>query len=112
MPPHIYHILHLVGVLFLFAGIGSMLSANGNARTGMKYHGIGLLILLVAGFGLIGKLHIPISTPWVIAKIIILLALGVLPVLAKKRALQPGLIVLIAIALGGVAACLGYMKPV
>lgn len=110
MPPHIYHILHLVGVIFLFVGIGSMLSANGNTRTGMKYHGIGLLILLVAGFGLIAKLQLSYTAPWVIGKMIIWLALGFLPVLAKRRVLQPGVIVLIAIALGGVAAYLGHLK--
>lgn len=111
MPPHIYHILHLIGVIFLFVGIGGLLSPNGNTRTGMKYHGIGLLILLVAGFGLIAKLKLSYTAPWVIGKFIIWLALGGLPVLAKKRVLQPGVIVLIAVALGGVAAYLGYLKP-
>ena len=111
MPPHIYHILHLVGVIFVFVGIGGLLSPNGNTRTGMKYHGIGLLIILIAGFGLIAKLNLSYTAPWVIGKMIIWLALGGLPVLAKKRALQPGVIVLIAVALGGVAAYLGYLKP-
>lgn len=111
MPPHIYHILHLIGVIFLFVGIGGLLSANGNTRSTMKHHGIGLLILLIAGFGLIAKLKLSYTSPWVIGKLIIWIALGGLPVLARKRSLQPSVIVLIAIALGGVAAYLGYLKP-
>lgn len=110
MPPHIYHLLHLIGVIFLFVGIGSMLSPNGNARSGMKYHGIGLLILLIAGFGLIAKLKLSYTAPWVIIKLVIWLVLGFLPVLAKRRTLNPGVLVVIAIVLGGVAACLGYLK--
>lgn len=111
MPPHVYHILHLIGVIFLFVGIGSMLTTSGSARPGMKFHGIGLLLLLVAGFGMLAKLKLSYSAPWVIAKFVIWLVLGALPVLAKKRALQPGVIVMIAIVLGGVAAYLGYLKP-
>ena len=111
MPPHIYHILHLVGAIFLFVGFGGLLSANGNTRTAMKFHGIGLLILLVAGFGMIAKLKLSYTALWVLAKMVIWLALGALPVLAKRRALQPGVVVLIAIALGGAAAYLGYLKP-
>ncbi len=111
MPPYIYHILHLVGVIFLFVGIGSLLTNNGSARPGMKFHGIGLLLLLVAGFGNMAKMQLSYSSPWVIAKIVIWVVLALLPVLARKRALQPGVIVLIAIVLGGVAAYLGYLKP-
>lgn len=116
MPPHVYHILHLIGVIFLFVGIGSMLTTSGSARPGMKFHGIGLLLLLVAGFGMLAGMKranadFSYWTPWIIAKGIIWLVLGALPVLAKKRALQPGVIVMIAIVLGGVAAYLGYLKP-
>ena len=141
MSPQIYHIIHLVGVLCLFVGIGSFLTTSGTDRPGMKFHGIGLLLLLVAGFGMLHKLHIPIipattetAAPaamiagdtsgfvvaanfgsilryWVVIKIAIFLFLGALPVLAKKRALQPGVLVTIAIILGGVAAYLGYFKP-
>ena len=109
MPPHIYHLLHLVGVIFLFVGIGSLLSPNGNARTGMKFHGIGLLILLIAGFGSLAKLHLSYTSPRVIIKLLIWLALGLLPILARRRALQPGVVVIIAVALGSVAAYLGTL---
>lgn len=111
MSPQVYHIIHLVGVLCLFVGIGSFLTSSGTDRPGMKFHGIGLLLLLVAGFGMVAKMKLSYSSPWVIAKIVIWLLLGVLPVLAKRRVLNPGVIVTLAIVLGSVAAYLGYFKP-
>ena len=111
MSPATYHLLHLIGVILVFVGIGSLLSPNGNARTGAMYHGIGLLILLVAGFGLIAKLQLSYTAPFVLAKVGIWLVLGFLPVLAKKRTLNPGAIVGIATVLGCIAAVLGYLKP-
>lgn len=111
MTPAFYHVLHLIGVILVFVGIGSLLSPNGNAKTGAIYHGMGLLILLVAGFGLLAKLQLPYTAPFVLAKVGIWLVLGFLPVLAKKRTLNPGAIVGIAVVLGCVAAYLGYVKP-
>jgi NAD/NADP transhydrogenase beta subunit len=110
MTPAFYHVLHVIGAILVFVGIGSLLSSNGNARTGAIYHGIGLLILLIAGFGLIAKLKIVYTSTFVLAKLGIWLALGFLPVLAKKRTLNPGFIVGIAIVLGATAAYLGYTK--
>jgi hypothetical protein len=111
MSPFFYYIAHIVGIIILFAGYGSLLDSNGSSRNGMKFHGIGFLIVLIAGFGLIAKLKFPYSSPWIIGKFAILLILGFLPMLAKRRVLKPSAIVWIAILLGGVAAYLAYMKP-
>jgi hypothetical protein len=108
-----YHIAHLVGLIFLFAGFGALASGN---RKGMMYHGIGLLILLIAGFGLIAKLKgampsMSYTEPWLIAKYAIFLIIGlVLPILAKKKTLSASAALWIAIVLGGCAAYLGYLK--
>jgi hypothetical protein len=111
MSPVFYHIAHLVGLILLFVGFGGLLSGDADARrSAMKFHGIGLIILLVAGFGLIAKLKLPYTSPFIIAKVVIFLVLGFLPVLARKRTLPAGTVVLIAVALGGCAAYLGYLK--
>ncbi len=102
-----YHIAHLVGLIFLFAGFGALASGN---RKGMMYHGIGLLILLIAGFGLIAKLKLEYTSPFIIAKFVIFLILGFLPVLVKKKTLSATAVLWIAIVLGGCAAYLGYLK--
>lgn len=111
MSPVFYHILHLVGLILLFVGFGGLLSGDANARrSAMKFHGIGLLILLVAGFGLLAKLKLPYTAPFVITKFIIFLLLGALPVLAKRKVLPAGGVVMIAVVLGACAAFLGYTK--
>lgn len=104
-----YHIAHLVGLILLFAGFGALASGN---RKGMMYHGIGLLILLVAGFGLIAKLGLSYTSPFIIAKGVLFLILGFLPVLAKKKTLSATAVLWIAIVLGGLAAYVGYLKKV
>jgi hypothetical protein len=50
-------------------------------------------------------------TGWVWVKVGIWLVLGVLPVLVRKRVVQPGVGVGLGILLGAVAAYLGYFKP-
>jgi hypothetical protein len=111
MSPLFYQILHVIGILLVFAGFGGLIAGGDGYRPAMKLHGIGLLIVLAAGFGMIAKLGYSYTSTWVIGKIVILLLLGFLPVLAKRRVLQPGVIVLLAIVLGGVAAHLVYTKP-
>ena len=105
-----YQIAHLVGIYFLFAGYGAYASGN---RKGMMYHGIGLLILLVSGFGQIAKLKaampgLSYTETWLLAKYGIFLLLGFLPSLARR---VPGpIVLLLAITLGGFAAYLGFLK--
>lgn len=107
-----YHILHLVGLILVFVGFGGLLSSDG-ARKAMKWHGIGLVISLVSGFGMLAKMGIMGSMPvWVWIKIALWLVLGFLPVLSKRRVLSAPVVVLIAMVVGAVLAYLGYMKPV
>ncbi len=109
-----YHYLHLVGVLLVFASVGGMLAVAGGVTGAKKLvgmlHGIGLVILLIAGFGFLAKAKLPM-TGWVWVKVGIWLVLGVLPVLVRKRVVQPGVGVGLGILLGAVAAYLGYFKP-
>jgi hypothetical protein len=113
-----YHFLHLIGLILVFIGFGGLLSSEG-AKKAMKWHGIGLVISLVSGFGMAAKYSklLPpdapsyYSQPWVIAKFVLWLVLGFLPVLAKRRVLSPSVVVLIAIVVGAVLAYLGYFKP-
>jgi hypothetical protein len=107
-----YHHLHILGLVCVFIGFGALLSQE-SYRTAMKWHGIGLLISLVSGFGMLAKMGIFKTMPtWVWIKIALWLILGFLPVLAKRRLLKPGLVVLIAAIIGVGMGCLGYIKPV
>jgi len=102
-----YHVLHIAGLITLFIGFGAMLGSD--SKTAMKWHGIGLLIMILAGFGMLAKLGLMASLPtWVWIKMGVWLALGALPVLAKRQVLPKGVVVLIAVLLAVTAASLGY----
>ena len=105
-----YHYLHLIGLILVFIGIGGMLSSEG-AKKAMMWHGIGLLISIISGFGMLAKLGIMGTMPvWAWIKIGLWLVLGFLPVLAKRRVIATPLVVLIAAITGAALAYLGYFK--
>lgn len=106
-----YHIAHIIGLVFVFIGFGALLSSE-SSRTAMKWHGIGLLISLISGFGLLAKLGIFKSMPtWVWIKIGLWLVLGFLPVLARRRVVAAPVVVILAVVIAGVMGYLGYLKP-
>lgn len=109
MSPQIYHVIHLFGLICVFTGFGALYS--GNTKAAMKFHGIGLLISLVSGFGMVAKMQIPYSSKWLLVKMGLWLVLGFLPVLAKRKVLPVGGVVLIAVLVGATLGFLGYMKP-
>jgi hypothetical protein len=107
-----YHYLHLIGLILVFVGYGGLLSAE-RAKAAMMWHGIGLLISLVSGFGMLAKMGIMGSMPlWVWIKIALWLVLGFLPVLAKKKIVSGPSVVKLAILVGAALAYLGYFKAV
>mgnify|MGYP001627212412 CR=1 FL=1 len=109
MSPAFYHIAHLVGLIFVFAGFGALLSAE-TARSAMKWHGIGLVISLISGFGLVAKLGLSYSSPGLLVKMALWLVLGFLPVLARRKVLPAPVVLFIAIVIGTVLASIGYLK--
>ena len=118
MSPAFYHILHLIGILMLFLGFGALLgrSLAGSDDTRVRKlggitSGIGLVLILVAGFGLIAKLGYSYSAPWLLVKIVIWLALGgLIALINRKPALAPVLWWTL-VALGGLAVVMVYLKP-
>ncbi|MEZ6187567.1 MAG: hypothetical protein R3F62_21475 [Planctomycetota bacterium] len=115
-----YKVLHLLGLMLLFFAIGGYTLKGDPEGPGAKRaklllglcHGLGLLILLVAGFGLLAKMQLMSSFPtWAILKILIWLAFGAAPVAIKKtpalvRPFWAGIVFL-----GVVAAYLAIFKP-
>ena len=114
-----YHYLHLIGLILVFVGYGGLLSSE-RAKSAMMWHGIGLVISLVSGFGMAAKYAkmLPVgdpsyyAQPWLLIKIALWLVLGFLPVLAKKRILSGPSVVKLAILTGAALAYLGYFKAV
>ncbi len=113
-----YKIMHFLGIFMVFSALGGQFvqALNGNdpkALPGRRwigiFHGIGLLIVLVAGFGLKARLNVGFE-PWLIGKMVIWLVLGGIgAIVARKRGLA-GVIWIVTLALGMAAAFLARTK--
>lgn len=118
MSPQLYKVLHILGVMLLFAGAGGLIllqlqeSASARARklAGLT-HGLALILILIAGFGSVAKLGLSLTSPWVVGKIVIWLIFGLLPLILRKLPRQATLLWWVAALLGAVAAWLGVFKP-
>jgi len=92
MNPSIYHVFHLVGILMLFLGYGALLARSMAGSTDAKVRklgsitsGIGLVLIIVAGFGLMAKSYGNNFEPWMIVKLVIWLVLGGLIALINRK---------------------------
>lgn len=110
-----YHIIHLIAVMALFAGSGVALGTAdqpGLRKFGAILRGVALLLLPVTGFGMLAKLGIMKSIPvWAWLKLVIWVIAAVLPIFVKRKMIPGTAAVVVALALGTVAAWLGYLKP-
>ncbi|MBL9077645.1 MAG: hypothetical protein JNL08_09085 [Planctomycetes bacterium] len=114
MTPETYRLLHVVGALLLFLGLGGVLAhAGGGGKPPglfLGLHGLGLLVLLVCGVGVMHKAGYPWQ-PWVFAKIACWVLLAALPTLVRRGVLPRALGLLLVLGLGAAAAWLGLSKP-
>jgi hypothetical protein len=113
MSYEIYKVLHLFGLVTLFASLGALTIVPLDRRKPfMMLHGIAAVIMLVAGFGLLARLQLMGSMPgWVHAKIAIWVILGATPVILKKKPNLAFKVLLLSLLLGGAAAFLAIYKP-
>ena len=117
MDPGIYKIIHFIGLIVLFTGLGALIASDPKKPAAFRrpamIHGIGLFLLLLSGFGLSLSAKLEIGFPgWMLAKLVILLLLGVMIVLIKRRVIPTPLLYLLAIILGSVAAYLGFTNSI
>lgn len=99
----------------LFMGYGALLArslaASDNVsvrKLGSMTSGIGLLLILIAGFGMISKLGHSFTAPWLILKMIIWLALGGVIVLINRKPALAKTLWWSILGLGTVAAVMVY----
>ncbi len=117
-----YLMVHFTGLILLFTAFGglvvsSWLEQNSSKARKMSamLHGIGLLLLIVGGFGLMKNLgisHSPGAWPgWIYAKVFVWLLLGgITAVLKKNGGLAKPMLFLLPVV-GIAAAFLGVYKP-
>jgi hypothetical protein len=123
IPYETYKVVHLVGIIFAFAGLGGLMLtvANGATKQTSKVrkligisHGVAMFVVLLGGFGLLARLKIVHGAAfpgWVWGKLIIwVLVSALLAVPYRKPELARPLFFLLPV-LGGVAAWLAIYKP-
>lgn len=119
MPPQVYHVLHITGIIMLFMGYGALLArsmvrndSKELKRLGSITSGIGLVLIFVAGFGLMAKLYNNSFQSWMLIKIVIWLILGGIIVLINRVPALAKLLWWVIIAMGALAAYMVYMRPI
>lgn len=89
-----YKLLHFSGLFMVLLSLGAIAAHRlqggtkenfKNRKFFMGFHGAGLLISFVAGFGLIAKAQFSFASGWIWAKLIIWLFLGMYPVIFYKK---------------------------
>jgi hypothetical protein len=115
MPAHFYQVLHITGIIMLFLGYGALLARSlaGSddkeiKKLGAVTSGLGLIFILVAGFGLVAKLHHSMTAPWLVTKIVIWLLLAGSIVLINRQPALARTLWLLMVALGALAAIMVY----
>ena len=106
-------LVHLIGVFLLFMGIGGMIVRSILGDKDNKQlkilcsvsHGLGLVIILIAGFGILGVAKLAFG-PWVIVKLIIWLIFGAVIIVINRK---PELGKIIWFLLLILAATAGYL---
>jgi hypothetical protein len=121
MDPTFFRLIHICGILMIFSGLVGLtaLFVNGgpvrhsSRITFAIVHGFGMLLVLISGFGLAGRLGYMNEIPmWMYFKMAIWLVLGGSMVLAKRQAKMMGVLMPLWILLGTVAGYLALYKPV
>ncbi len=122
MPYEVYKIIHIFGVILLFASLGGLAvhainggdkASNSARKLVMISHGLASLLVLVAGFGLLARLG-GMSWPfplWVWLKLGIWLLMGALLALPYKMPHLARPIFLALPVIGAVAAAIALYKP-
>ncbi len=121
MPYEFYKVLHLLAILVLFTAMGglAMVTLRGGSETEKKaarkplmiLHGVALLVIFVAGFGLMAKLGMMKSgwPTWLFGKFAVWLFLGGAMALVKRPMGSAWYLLLPLV--GGVGAWLAVYKP-
>lgn len=120
MDIQIYRLMHVVGLMMVFLGLGgaAMIARGGHGKEypGRKMpaatHGVGLLLLLVAGFGMLARLGIHWPWPgWVVLKVVLWVFFGGVSALFIKKPQLATPLWWVLVLLGGLAGYAAFFKP-
>ncbi len=117
-----YKLVHFAGIfatLMALGGITLHVAGAGNRepfkmrKWAAMFHGLGLFLVLLGGFGLLARLQGGAPLPlWIYLKLSIWLVLGAAPVLIYRKHEYAKIIWFATFGLALAAACLALYKPV
>ena len=117
----IYKLLHILGIMMIFASLGGMIHyvINGGTKAQNRWqkaaaatHGLGMVLVLLGGFGMLARLGIHWPWPgWIFGKIIIWLILGGIIAFVYRLPNAGKALWYIVLLLGALAAYLAIMQP-
>lgn len=122
MPYEIYKMLHLTGIFLLTSGLVGMLVLSwtghiiaGKVKTfAFITHGVGLLFMLVSGFGLLARMGFTQDQglpSWIHVKLVIWLIMGGIISLLKRKGQIGWPLYFLLLAIFVTAAYFGIYKP-
>jgi len=122
MPPTVYKLIHVAGILMVFMSLGGLAlhamnggtkATNRARRLTTSTYAIGLLLILLGGFGFLGASGmLGAGVPgWAWAKLGIWLVIGALLALPSVRPQMSRLVWIAAPILGVIGAWLARTKP-
>ena len=113
----VYRLIHFTGIFVLLFAFGSLFTGEKTTKAAAVGHGIGLLLILLGGFGMHSSplgggefklkdtyriMYGTTFPTWLILKLVIWLLLGAAMVLAKRRVIKGAIawVLIIGLALG------------
>ena len=116
-----YNVVHIVGLALLMVGLGGIATLGGTdrpsigiRRTAVVFHGLGVFLILLGGFGMLARLGIVRGTSWpgwVWAKVIVWGILAILAFLPHRFPRTAVPLMFLLPLLGGIAAYMAIYKP-
>ena len=120
MPFELYKVAHLFGLFLVFSSTGALALhvAQGGTRADLQRglvfgtHGIGLLIVLISGFGMLGKLGLMAAFPgWAVGKLVLWLIVGGIVAVPLRAPASARPLWFVLPTLGAIGGWLALSKP-
>ena len=124
LPYQLYKVVHILGIALVVTALGAMAlhALNGGLRRDNRaralvgaMHGVGLLLVLVGGFGMLARLgfrHGGMFPGWLLVKLAVWVLLGAAVALPYRRPTLARPMLLVVPLLAALAAYMAVYKPV